>query len=345
MTALFFPDLGAGHRPQPRPPARDEGQDPAHEAQPATSERRLQTVDRVARAMEEAPDGIGEGDRALIRQPRKRLGCMDRLEVVGRGGGRQRADLDRQHTIRAAAAADLEEVLKMLDRLGGTQQGERALELIDPHDLGQVAAHQGDAVLRRELPLPAVGLDLEGLAQGRRDPALSHARVLLGCRRRRGQLVHPRLADDDRGRGAQLRDVRLTPADGDRDHAHPGAARDPQLSALVVEAAVGIGEGLAQCAECAGGEVVVVVVLQGFEGLRGRPANRRVASGHLRQQEEAALGPNLGTHCGLSEPQHVTRVGGSLLRHRESDTGCESIRHAGSSEVRWMERGPGRCRL
>src|SRR5439155_23226887 len=123
--------------------------------------------------------------------------------------------------------------------------------------------------------------------------------------------------------------------------------RDPELSALVEEPPVGVGERLAQRAERTGREVVVVVALERLKRLDRGAANRRVATGHLRQQEEASLGPYLGAHRRLAKAQDVTGVGRSLFRHRKTDTGCESIRHAGSPGVRWIrtEDGPGRCRL
>ena len=77
----------------------------------------LGRVDGVSGAMQAAADGIGQGHRALVRQPGERLGWIHRLEVMRGGRGWQGADLDGQHAIRAASAADLEEVLEVLDRL------------------------------------------------------------------------------------------------------------------------------------------------------------------------------------------------------------------------------------
>ena len=297
--------------------------------------------------MQEAADGVSEGHRALVRQPGEWLSRTNRLEVVRGRGRRQGADLDRQDAVRAASTADLEQVLEVLHRLGGPQQGECALELVDAHYLGQVAAHQGDPVIGGQLALPAVRLDLECLTQGRCDASLSDPRILFGSGGRWRQLIHPALTHDHRRRRTELRDVCLAPADGDRDDAHPGAPGNPQLAALMEEAAVGVGQRLAQGAQRPGRQVVVVVVLQGLESLRRGAPNRGVATRHLRQQEEAPLGPDLRAHRGLAEAQDVPRVSWSLLRHREADSGCESIRHGASPGVRWMrtECGPGRCRL
>ena len=139
----------------------------------------------------------------------------------------------------------------------------------------------------------------------------------------------------------------LATADGHRDDAHSGTSCNSQLAALVVEPAVGVGERLAEGAECARREVVVVVVLERFQRLCRRAPDGGVASGDLCQQEEAALGPYLGANRRLPEAEHVARVGGSLLRHREPNTSCESIRHAGSPGIAMdgEKRGPDRCRL
>ena len=148
--------------------------------------------------MQAAADGVRQGHRALVGQAGERLGWMHRLEVMRGGRGRQSADLDGQHAIRAATAADLEQVLQVLDRLGGPQQREGALELVDPHHLSQVSADERDAVVRCELALPAVWLDLERLTQRRRHSPLTDARVLLGRCGRGRELVHPLLPHDDR---------------------------------------------------------------------------------------------------------------------------------------------------
>src|SRR4029079_8398339 len=111
------------------------------------------------------------------------------------------------------AAPDLEELVEVLDGCRRAVRRERLLQLVDADHLRHAARQERRAVSGGELALPGVGPDLEGLAEGLGDTSLTNARILLVHRRRWRQLEHPLVADDDRGRGAELRDVPLPPAD------------------------------------------------------------------------------------------------------------------------------------
>jgi hypothetical protein len=89
--------------------------------------------------MQEAPDRVGEGDWAAVRQAGQLLVRVDRLEVV-RGGRRGHLDqLDRQHPVRAGSTANLEELVEVLHGRCRAERGESVLHLLGPHGLGDVA--------------------------------------------------------------------------------------------------------------------------------------------------------------------------------------------------------------
>ena len=128
-------------------------------------------------------------------------------------------------------------------------------------------------------------------------------------RRRRWDLVHPRLADDDRARRTHLGDVRLPPADDDGDDADAGAAWDAQPPALVVEAPVGAGQRLGQRDEDARREVVVVVALDRVERLAAAAGERRAPA------RSAARG---GRGCPSCAPGHRLPARGSATTSNAS---------------------------
>ncbi len=330
-TATLLAHLRARHRAELGAPARDEGQDPADQDQEPAAHRRLQPVDGIAQPMQPPADGVRQRDRALVREPGQGLLRPHRLEMLGRCRRWKLHHLHDEHPVGSGSSADPEQVLEMLHRLRRPQERQAALELVHPHHLGDVSRDETQAVVGDQLTLPGVRLDLERLAQGGGNPSLPNARVLLRGGGRRRELVHPPRADDHRGGGSQLRDVDLPGPHHDGNHTDAGAAGNSQLAAHMEEAAVRDGDRLAQRAEGARRQVVVVVRLDGFERLARRSAHVGVAAGHLGKEEEGPLTAHLGARGRLAEAQDVPRVGGSFLRHRESDTGCESVGHAGGS--------------
>ncbi len=220
-------------------PPRDEREDPRQEREERPPDRRAHPLGRVSRRVEAAADRVGKGHRALVRQAGEWLGGANRLELVDRLGGGQLGDLDRQQAVRPGPAADGEDLLEVLDRRRRPHLGKRAPQLVHSHGLREVPADERDAVTGGHRAMPGERLDLDRLAERRRDPTAPDARILIGRRRRRRDLVHPRLADHDRARRTDLGDVRLPPANDDGDHADAGAARDAQPPSLVVEAPVG----------------------------------------------------------------------------------------------------------
>ena len=267
--ALVGPRDGARVR---RPPMWDEGEDDVDEAEQAPARGGLQRVDRRAGAVQQPTDRVRERDRALIGQAGEWLGGADRLELAGRGGGRHLGDLDDEQPIGTGAATDREQLLKMLGGGGGPHRVECPLQLVDAHHMSEVAADQRDMVARGKLALPGVRLDLERLAERAGDAALPDARVLVGHRGRRRQLVHPAAPDHDRAGRPELGHVELAPADGDGHDAHTTALPDPELAPVVVEPPVRRLDCLRERAERAHGQVVVVVALDLVERLLCRAA-------------------------------------------------------------------------
>ncbi len=316
--------------------ARHEGQDPAHEVQQEPREQALESVDRVGTAMQETTECVGQRHRTLIGQPRKRFGGTHRLELMRGDGGAQLDDLDRQQAVRPAAAADREKVLQVLDRGSRSQRGEGVLQLVHADHLGKVATDKGDAVVRGHFALPGVRLDLQRLAERRRHAALADARVLFPHGGRRWQLVHAAAAHDHRGRRSQLGDRQLPAVDRHGDDAHPGAAGNAELAARVVEAPVGVGQGLRQHDERAGREVVVVIVLERLERCGSGPRQRGSAAAELRQHEEAALAACLCPDRRLVEADDVAGVAWTLLGDEHSDSCCEAVAH-----LTWRSLGTG----
>ena len=164
-------------------PPWDEREDPRQEREERPPDRRAHPLGRVPRRVEAAADRVGQRHRALVRQAGEWLRGANRLELVHRLGGGQLGDLDRQQSVRPGPAADGEDLLEVLDRRGRPHLGKRAPQLVHSHGLREVPADERDAVTGGQRAMPGERLDLDRLAEGRRDPTAPDARILIGRRR------------------------------------------------------------------------------------------------------------------------------------------------------------------
>ncbi len=262
---------GARNRARIRRAAtRHEGEDPRQECREAPAQGGARPGDRVAGSVQPAADRIGERHRALVGDAGQGVRRANGLELASGGGRRDLRDLDGHHPVGSGPASDREQVLEVLDCLARPHGRQGALQLLDADGARQVTADQADAVAGGDAALPGERLDLERLAERGRHAPAPDAGILLGRGWRRRHLVHPAVAHDDRRGRAELRDVRLSAANDERDDADPGAPRDGEAAALVVEAPVRGSDGLGQRDEDARGQVVVVVGADRLERLAGR---------------------------------------------------------------------------
>ena len=136
-------------------------------------------------------------------------------------------------------------------------------------------------------------------------------------------------------------------ANGGGHDADLGPAPEAGAPTAVIEAPVRLGQCPGQGVHRSGREVVVVVVLDGFQRLPGGPHGARSGIRELGQEVEAALGADRRADRGLIDPDQVPGVGGSVGVRDEPDLGGQPLAHGPSSgsgarppgrTVTWSER-------